>query len=96
MGWSDDKALVNRLLHGHPEAFKTFFDGYFPRLYRFALNRLAGDGDAAEDAAQEALCKAVRKLQTYRGEASLFTWLCTFCRHSPPITGRAGTPWPTI
>jgi RNA polymerase sigma-70 factor (ECF subfamily) len=23
----------------------------------------------------------VLKLHTYRGEAALFTWLCTFCRH---------------
>ena len=25
--------------------------------------------------------KAVTKLATFRGEAQLFTWLCTFCRH---------------
>ena len=30
---------------------------------------------------QAALCKAVTKLKSYRGEAALFTWLCTFCRH---------------
>ncbi len=27
------------------------------------------------------MCKAIAKLATYRGEAALFTWLCTFCRH---------------
>jgi RNA polymerase sigma-70 factor (ECF subfamily) len=27
------------------------------------------------------LSKAVRKLSTYRGEAALFTWLCTICRN---------------
>ena len=31
--------------------------------------------------AQATLCKVVAKLKTYRGEAALFTWLCTFCRH---------------
>ena len=30
---------------------------------------------------QATLCKAITKLATYRGEAALFTWLCTFCRH---------------
>ena len=30
---------------------------------------------------QATLCKAIAKLATYRGEAALFTWLCTFCRH---------------
>ena len=38
------------------------------------------DADGAEEVAQAALCKVVRKLHTYRGEASLFTWVCTFCR----------------
>ena len=30
---------------------------------------------------QKAMCKALSKLSTYRGEAALFSWLCTFCRH---------------
>ena len=30
---------------------------------------------------QATLCAAISKLDTYRGEAALFTWLCTFCRH---------------
>lgn len=25
--------------------------------------------------------EAILKLSTFRGEAALFTWLCTFCRH---------------
>jgi DNA-directed RNA polymerase specialized sigma24 family protein len=29
--------------------------------------------------AQAAICRAIAKLHTYRGEASLMTWLCTFC-----------------
>ncbi len=38
------------------------------------------DPDTAEDVVQAALCAALRKLHTFRGEAALFTWLCTFCR----------------
>jgi RNA polymerase sigma-70 factor, ECF subfamily len=66
---------------GDEPAFESFFDRYFPGLYRFALSRLRHDGDAAEEVAQAALAKAMTKLSTYRGEAALFTWLCTFCRH---------------
>ncbi len=76
-----DKALVVSMLAGEAEAFDLFFDSHFPRLFRFALTRLNGNEDAAEEAAQATLCKAVAKLDTYRGEAALFTWLCTFCRH---------------
>ncbi len=76
-----DRGLVRRMLAGNGESFDEFFDGHFPGLYRFALTRLDRNEDAAEEVAQATLCKAITKLDTYRGEASLFTWLCTFCRH---------------
>jgi RNA polymerase sigma-70 factor (ECF subfamily) len=69
------------MLAGDERAFDEFFDGYFPVLYRFAMARMRQDADGAEDVVQAALGKAVSKLGTFRGEASLLTWLCTFCRH---------------
>ncbi len=75
-----DLALARRLLDGDESAFDAFFADYFPRLYRFALTRLAGDHDLAEEVAQCALITAVEKLHTFRGEAAMFTWLCTLCR----------------
>jgi RNA polymerase sigma-70 factor (ECF subfamily) len=69
------------MLAGDERAFDEFFEGNFPGLYRFALARLNHDEDAAEEVAQITITKAIRKLGTYRGEAALFTWLCTFCRH---------------
>ena len=79
--YHSDKADVARLLGGDEAAFDSFFETYFSRLFRFAVARLDNDSDAAEEVVQAALCKAVRKLATYRGEAALFSWLCTFCRH---------------
>jgi len=76
-----DKRLVERMLAGDNAAFRSFFATYFPRLLRFALYRLHGDDTLAEDVAQSALGKAMDKLDTYRGEAALYSWLCTFCRH---------------
>lgn len=76
-----DKTLVRRMLAGEKDAFDAFFEGHFPALYRFALRRLGQDTDAAGEVAQLAICKAIRKLVTYRGEAALRTWLFTFCRH---------------
>ena len=35
------------------------------------------DAAAAEDVAQGTLCRALESLHGYRGEAALFTWLCT-------------------
>ncbi|HEV8336584.1 MAG TPA: sigma-70 family RNA polymerase sigma factor [Candidatus Polarisedimenticolia bacterium] len=81
MAATEDRELVRRMLAGEEEAFSVFFEGHFARLYRFALARLGRDDDAAEDIVQSTLCKAIKELATYRGEAALFTWLCTFCRH---------------
>jgi RNA polymerase sigma-70 factor (ECF subfamily) len=78
---NEERDLVARMLTGEQAAFGEFFDDYFPALYRFALSRIGNDEDAAEEIAQAALCKIVRKLATFRGEASLFSWMCTFCRH---------------
>jgi RNA polymerase sigma-70 factor (ECF subfamily) len=76
-----DRELARRMLSGDERAFHEFFDRHFRGLFRFALSRLGQDEDAAEEIAQATICKAIRKLGTYRGEAALFTWLCTFCRH---------------
>lgn len=75
----DDATLVRRMRAGDERAFDAFFDAYFDRLFRFAL-RQTGDADVAQDLAQTALVTAVRRLETWRGEAALFTWLCTICR----------------
>lgn len=76
-----DTLLTRRLVAGEEAAFEEFFADYFPRLYRFARARLAGDEDAAEEVVQAVMITAVRKIHTYRGDAALFTWLCTLCRH---------------
>jgi RNA polymerase sigma-70 factor (ECF subfamily) len=75
-----DLDLARRVLAGDESAFDEFFAAYFPRLYRFAHLRLGASDDSAEDVVQATLIKALGKLHTYRGEAPLFTWLCTFCR----------------
>ena len=81
MDRATDKALVERLLAGEERAFEEFFEAYFPRLYRFALARLDHNPDSAEEVVQATLTKVIVKLHTFRGEAALFSWLCTFCRH---------------
>lgn len=76
-----DKKLARRILDGDQASFDAFFAAYYPCLYRFALTRLDHDASLADDTAQVVLCQALSKLHTYRAEAPLFAWLCTFCRH---------------
>jgi RNA polymerase sigma-70 factor (ECF subfamily) len=75
-----DRQLARQLLDGDRAAFQQFFDNYFPRLYRFALRRMPDDAEGARDIVQNTLIKGTRKLDGYRGEASLFTWLCQIAR----------------
>lgn len=81
MTHSADKALAKALLRGDEREFERFFNEYFPRVYRFALTRLEGDPDVAQDVAQSALVGAMRGIASYRGDASLFSWLCQICRN---------------
>lgn len=76
-----DRAVAKAILAGDEAAFRVLFDDFFPRLYRFAMARLDGDREAAADVVQQTFCKAIDRLDTYRGEASLYTWFCQICRN---------------
>lgn len=83
-----DRQLAKRVAGGDGEAFDAFFKEYFPRLFRFTLTRTNGDADLAEDVVQQTMCKVVRKIGGFRGEALLFTWLCQICRNELSDTFR--------
>lgn len=77
--FSEDRSFVRRLLAGDERAYDELFDVHAQKMYRFALARV-GDPSLAEELVQASLTKALPKLAEYRGEASLLTWLCAFCR----------------
>ncbi len=76
----EEQRLVKRMLAHDKNAFDAFFNGYFPRLYRFARTRLKEDQEITKEIVHVTLSKAIRNVASYRGEAGLFTWLCTICR----------------
>jgi RNA polymerase sigma-70 factor, ECF subfamily len=78
---SDDRQLVERMCKGDAAAFDAYFKEFFPRLYRFVLPRVGSDPQAAEDICQDVMVRAMRRIDTYRGEASLFTWNCQIARN---------------
>jgi RNA polymerase sigma-70 factor (ECF subfamily) len=77
---ADERDLVQAVLAGDERAFNRFFETYFPRVYRFALPRVGRNPDVAKDMVQTTLIKALRGLGDWRGDATLFTWLCQICR----------------
>ena len=76
-----DRAVARRILAGDEAAFRELFDRFFPRLYRFALVRLNRDSETARDVVQQTFCNAIERLDSYRGEAALYTWFCQICRN---------------
>lgn len=66
---------------GEQSAFDAFFEAYARRVAAFVSRRSSLDPAGIEDMVQASLIKAIRNLDHYRGEASLFTWLCAICRH---------------
>lgn len=76
--FAKDQALVNQVLKGEQSAFDAFFHQYFSRIYRFCAKRVPPND--AEDIAMNAIAQALRRMETYRGEASLLTWVYQIAR----------------
>jgi RNA polymerase sigma-70 factor, ECF subfamily len=77
---AQDLQLARRIAGGDRAAFDGFFQQVFPRLYRFVLLRVQRNEDAAQDLCQQILERGMRYMSAYRGEASLFTWVCQIAR----------------
>ena len=75
-----DLLLAKRLLEGDRAAFEEFADAYFGALFRFALARIGQNEDTAAELVQDTLVTALRRLDSYRGDGALLTWLCGICR----------------
>lgn len=56
------------------QRFAAFVASHRDRACRLAWRLTGGDGDAAEDVAQDAFVKAYRALNRFREDASLETW----------------------
>jgi len=94
-GDARERALVRGMLAGDPRAFSEFSDVYIPVLYRFASGRLDHDRELTRDIVQSTLVKAISRLATFRGEASLLTWLCACCKTEIAAHFRKGRSRPT-
>jgi RNA polymerase sigma-70 factor, ECF subfamily len=69
----DDVTLVVRAREGDVAAFSVLAERHQAALYRVAL-RLLGNAADAEDALQEALLDAWRRLDRFRGDSAFTTW----------------------
>jgi RNA polymerase sigma-70 factor (ECF subfamily) len=95
-GHREDVELTSRMRAGDERALDVFAERYVPALYRFAAARLRGDRELTRDLVQSTLAKALSRLGTYRGEASLLTWLCACCRNEVLMHLRRGRAAPQL
>ncbi|GAA5118550.1 RNA polymerase sigma factor [Pseudonocardia adelaidensis] len=70
----DEATLVVRAQEGDARAFEVLARRHQPALYRLAV-RVMGDRAEAEDALQEALLDAWRRIGRFRGESAFSTWM---------------------
>ncbi len=70
----DDLELARAATDGDEKAWRTIYDETNHQLYNFLCYQ-TGDRDAARDLMQETYVTALRRLDTYRGQGTLLSWL---------------------
>jgi|RhiMetdeSRZDD1v2_1073273.scaffolds.fasta_scaffold73510_3 RNA polymerase sigma-70 factor, ECF subfamily len=69
-----DEALVEALRRRESRAAERLVTTYQDRAYRLAV-RIAGNAQDAEEIVQDAFLAVIRKIDTFRGESALGSWI---------------------
>jgi RNA polymerase sigma-70 factor (ECF subfamily) len=72
----DEQELIARVRDGDPGAERQLYDLHVDRVYRLAY-RMTGDEDLAKDYTQETFIRTFDRLDQFRGDAALGTWIRT-------------------
>lgn len=72
----DERLLITRVLAGDDVAARELYDAHVDRVFRLCY-RLTGDEEIARDCTQDTFIRMFERLDTFRGEAALSTWLHT-------------------
>lgn len=90
-----DRDLADAILGaGDEQAFRALYGRHTPPLYQFVLRMLGGREAEAEDVVQETWVRAVERLDGFRWESKLSTWLigigANLCRDRLRTAARRG------
>lgn len=75
----EDHALLEAAKGGDISSVEALIERHQPRVFRFA-QKMCRRMDDAEDVLQETLLAAARSVGSFRGDASVSTWLYTIAR----------------
>jgi RNA polymerase sigma-70 factor, ECF subfamily len=70
----NERALIERLKEGDQLAVAELASSYGPKVYQLALRQLRNREDA-EEVAQDVLLKVCRKIDAFRGDSALSSWI---------------------
>src|SRR5262249_3474123 len=87
-GTDPDDRLIERFKGGDRDAFDRIVERYRRDVYRIAYRMTANHEDAG-DVAQETFLRAHRALASFRGDASLKTWLFRIAMNLSINVGRS-------
>jgi RNA polymerase sigma-70 factor, ECF subfamily len=65
---------IRRAQQGDRGAFERIYRRHSPRIFGLCW-RMVGNPTEAEDLTQEAFLQVFRKIQTFRGDSALYTWM---------------------
>jgi RNA polymerase sigma-70 factor (ECF subfamily) len=71
-----DALLITEALEGRESSFSLLVTKYWKRVF-YVVRRRVEDNALAEEITQEAFISAYKYLHTFKGDSSLYTWLCT-------------------
>ncbi len=74
MDRTHDRQLIRRLQMGDEEALRELADRYSHRIFTMALRHMKNREDA-EEVTQDVLMKVYRKIDKFRGDAALSSWI---------------------
>ena len=61
--------------------FQEVYDLYFKDVYKYALT-LCRDEHLAEEVTQETFFKALKNIDSFRGQCKLYVWLCQIAKNT--------------
>ncbi len=77
----EEEQLIRRLVGGDSVALDELHQRFATPLFRFCYYRVGGSVTDTEEAVQETFLRAIEGLERFRGDASIFTWLCAIAKN---------------
>ena len=60
--------------------FEEIYKEYYPQIYYYLL-KLSSDKDDAEELTQETFFRALKSIDSFRGDCEISTWLCQIAKN---------------